>query len=367
MRVLEWVFPYAPIRGGRAVLVERLATRLSENSHDVLLIGSDEGLIDPKRSNSFQFEQILFPFPDEKKLTLDKNFLPRRKAFIQEILAFNPEIIHFHNTNHASTVYLFDALDKVESAKKVICSLHDLESVEALNAYSTQILDKIDFFICPSEFIQRELLKLQIISKSKIQLILLGVPLNTTPSEPTHTILGNCVASSYLAPHKGVAILIAAWVKISQQFPSAKLTILGDGPEKHFLEEFTSLLRISNSVTFRGWVTYEEVVEIMSNSSVCFVPSIVPEAFGMTAAEAQMSGVPVVASSLGGLLEIIDDDVTGYLVAPGDISVIVKAAELILGNPFKYKQMSTSARVRAQTFFDIEKAVSQYIQLFESE
>jgi glycosyltransferase involved in cell wall biosynthesis len=121
-----------------------------------------------------------------------------------------------------------------------------------------------------------------------------------------------------LVEQKGVDHLLRAFVHVQKRFPELRLLIVGDGPCKTTYENLATSMLISEKVTFDGWKrSGAELSEIYRGASVVIVPSIY-EPFGMTALEAMACGRPVVASKTGGLKEIIQHGVTGYLAEPGD-------------------------------------------------
>jgi glycosyltransferase involved in cell wall biosynthesis len=120
-----------------------------------------------------------------------------------------------------------------------------------------------------------------------------------------------------LSPEKGVNGLLEAW-----QHVTAKLLIVGDGPE-------AARLRASapRSVEFRGAVAADEARELLRHARAVLVPSTCPESAGRVVLEAYAAGVPVVASRMGGLPEVVDEGVTGMLVGATQTEAWARAVE----------------------------------------
>ena len=117
-----------------------------------------------------------------------------------------------------------------------------------------------------------------------------------------------------LAEKKGVRYLIEA-----MQWVNARLVIVGDGPLKEELQEQVILTKLEHKVLFAGAKSHEELPEIYASADTCVVPSIVAkdkdkEGFGLVILEAMASGVPVVASKSGGIVEILQHEENGLLV-----------------------------------------------------
>jgi glycosyltransferase involved in cell wall biosynthesis len=108
----------------------------------------------------------------------------------------------------------------------------------------------------------------------------------------------------------------------------------------------------------------EPVEEILSIADVFLMPSG-SETFGLAALEAMSCGVPVVASDIGGLPELVVDEETGYLCPLGDVDAFVERAARLLGSEEHQADMAAAARRRAVEVFDIEKVVPRYEDYYE--
>jgi glycosyltransferase involved in cell wall biosynthesis len=120
-----------------------------------------------------------------------------------------------------------------------------------------------------------------------------------------------------LSPEKGVSILLEAFSKI----PSEKLIIIGDGPEKEFLQ--TTYGHFDNLV-FLGKKEKPEVMQMMKQSRALFFPSIWFEGLPLTIVEAFATGTPVIGSDLGAMREMIQPGVNGFLFQPGDVGSLME-------------------------------------------
>ena len=124
-----------------------------------------------------------------------------------------------------------------------------------------------------------------------------------------------------LSREKGVDVLLDAW----HQLPDLPLTIVGDGPERTRLEAAAP-----PNVTFTGALTRAEVEARMLSSAVLVVPSIWYETFGLVVAEAMAAGLPVAASRIGALPELIEPGRTGALFETGNRDDLVRAVRASL-------------------------------------
>ncbi len=173
---------------------------------------------------------------------------------------------------------------------------------------------------------------------------------------PTVVCVGN------LRPEKGHDILLKAFTKVVRRFPNAHLLLVGDGPSRAHVERWISELDLRKNVEMAGAV--EEVWPFLARGDVAALPSF-NETSGIAAMEAMGAGLPVVASNVGGLPELVEHGHTGHLVAPRDPEELADALLDLLTDPEKARRWGERGRelaVGRQT----SKMVDAYYDLFES-
>jgi len=160
---------------------------------------------------------------------------------------------------------------------------------------------------------------------------------------------------------KGVDVAIRAMLHLPQ---SAILLVVGDGQMKTELIELTKDLKLDGRVRFLG---PQRNVEPFMQAADCFVcPSVWEEAVGLVNIEALASGLPVVASRIGGIPEFIDDHVTGLLFKHGDDRELADRVNYLIENPDVLKTMSQKARIHAAEKFSIEMRVPDYLEFYSN-
>src|SRR5207237_2666762 len=120
-----------------------------------------------------------------------------------------------------------------------------------------------------------------------------------------------------LVAQKGLDFLLQAFAVVLHRCPESRLVIVGDGDLELYFKRIAHYLGISHRVHFVNWQIGPDLVKLFQRSQVVVMPSYY-EPFGIVALEAMSCGRPVIASRVGGLIEIIEDGVQGYLVPPGD-------------------------------------------------
>lgn len=145
-----------------------------------------------------------------------------------------------------------------------------------------------------------------------------------------------------------------------------ELVIVGSGSLRKDLEDLSKKLEIDDKINFVGRVNNEDVPKYLNSFDVFCVPSILDsESFGVAAVEASACGLPVIASRVGGLQEVIDDGVTGYLVEKKNYEEISdKILDLIL-NPELAKKMGIKGREKVENLYNWSENVSEVIRLYE--
>ncbi len=159
---------------------------------------------------------------------------------------------------------------------------------------------------------------------------------------------------------KRIADVIYTYNKIRKEIPS-KLLLVGDGPERPMAEELCRELGIFDDTRFLG--KQQDMEEIYAIADLFLLPSEY-ESFGLAALEAMAAGTPVIATLAGGIPEIIEPGINGYLSDIGDVESMSKNAIKILSNPIVQEKFSKQARIQAEKF-DIENIVPLYEDLYE--
>lgn len=152
-----------------------------------------------------------------------------------------------------------------------------------------------------------------------------------------------------LRPVKGVRYLIEAMSGVNQDHPKAKLMLVGDGEEREELESLVEEFGLNERVKFIGRVQNEEIPQYMVASDVLVLPSL-SEGFPVTILEAMASGLPIVATKVGGLPEIIKDGENGILVESKSPDEIAEKVLLILGDDGLREKISGNNRGEAKRY-----------------
>jgi glycosyltransferase involved in cell wall biosynthesis len=143
----------------------------------------------------------------------------------------------------------------------------------------------------------------------------------------------------------GVEYLIRAFAIVVERFTEhdVRLVIAGDGPLRSSLEALAKQLRLSDRVDFLGQLPQEMVPTVLRTFDI-FAALSLRESFGVAVLEASACGIPVVASNVDGLPEVVEDGVTGFLVPPTDPSAAATALLGLLADRTRREQMAAAGR-----------------------
>lgn len=225
--------------------------------------------------------------------------------------------------------------------------------------------------ICPSNVIARHMLDDFSVPHERIRLIPRSVDLEKfkfLSPDKKRTEEFNVGIIGRLTPIKGHLHFIKAMAKVARAVPRLKLWIVGDAPvsREAYKDEIQVLVRrlgLEHCTQFLG--TQRDIPAVLANLDLLVLPTTTQEAFGRVIIEAQAAGVPVIATKVGGIVDVIENEKTGLLVPPADPLSIAEAAIRI----FKDKQFATNLALRAlekvKLKYNVELMVKNTLDVYQ--
>ncbi|NLV40480.1 MAG: N-acetyl-alpha-D-glucosaminyl L-malate synthase BshA [Candidatus Hydrogenedentes bacterium] len=165
---------------------------------------------------------------------------------------------------------------------------------------------------------------------------------------------------SNFRPVKRVTDVVRAFARMLEEV-DARLLLVGDGPERLSAVGVAKQLGVLDKITSLGNV--ENIEDLLPAADLVFQPSE-HESFGLVPLEAMACGVPVLATASGGVTEVVEHGVTGYLCGVGDIDAMVRHGVAILSDPALRAALGARARERVLTRFPVDRIVGQYEALY---
>lgn len=173
-------------------------------------------------------------------------------------------------------------------------------------------------------------------------------------------------AVRWLTPKYGFDYLIRAFARLASKHDNLHLTIIGRGPMRGELESLVDKLNLGDKITFTGEVSQSQVVEYFRKFDIVAMPSTSEgETFGVAAVEAMATGLPVVASRIGGLPDVVQDGETGRLVTPANVDELAAGLEFYVVNEELRREHGANGRKRVEALFNWAENAALMKELYE--
>jgi glycosyltransferase involved in cell wall biosynthesis len=168
-----------------------------------------------------------------------------------------------------------------------------------------------------------------------------------------------------VVPVKGQALLVEAVAELARRGVDVRLTVVGDGPQIDELRARARRLGVAERIAFAGAVGQDRIRDYYERADVFALPSFA-EGLPVVLVEAMATGLPVVASRITGIPEVVEEGVSGLLVVPGRADDLTRALELIAAEaPERRAAMGRAGRERVAAEFDIERTAVELRELFQ--
>ncbi len=356
--------------GGSGVVAAEIATSLAGRGHAVHVFSDDlPGRLDPTRPNLTFHPVVPRAYPP-----LTHTLYPLAlTSKIVEVSRREPlDLIHVHYAlPHATSAYLARALLAAETpgpAPKLVTTLHGTDIT--LVGSDASFLPLTRFSIMASDAVTTPSAWLAAATHEKLDVprdFAIDVVPNFvdtdrfSPGEPTtQAPAPTLVHVSNFRPLKRVDDVVRIFARVRAARP-ARLRLVGDGPERPRVEAQLAALGLMDDVELLG--ERIELPRVLRDAALFLLPSET-ESFGLAALEGMACGLPVVASAVGGLPEVVVDGETGFLRPVGDVEAMATCARRLLDDEPLRRRMAAASRLRAETQFRVEPAVDRYLAVY---
>ncbi len=360
-----------PTFGGSGVLATELGKALADKGHSVHFITYQQ----PVRLNVFSanifYHEVrvptypLFDYPPYE--------VALASTMVDVILNHDLDLLHVHYAiPHASAAYMAKKIVEEKGRKiPVITTLHgtDITLVGKDKTYAPVVtfsINESDSITAVSDNLKEETFKSFKITK-EIEVIHNFVDVKRFSKKPIDAFRKVIapdgekiiVHASNFRKVKRVQDVVKIFAEVRKHL-SAKLLMVGDGPERPFIENLARELGVFDDVRFLG--KQDQMEEILVVSDLFLLPSDY-ESFGLAALEAMAAGMPVISSNAGGLPEINIHGVTGFMANVGDVVEMSRYAVELLSDDVKLEQFKKNAFENAEKF-DIQNIIPIYEKLY---
>jgi N-acetyl-alpha-D-glucosaminyl L-malate synthase BshA len=361
-----------PTFGGSGVVATELGIALADKGYEVHFITYKQPVKLELLSHHIHFHEVVVPqYPLFQYQPYE---LALSSKLVNVVREHKLDLLHVHYAiPHAYAGYMAKKmLEEVGIKIPMVTTLHgtDITLVGNHPFYKPAVtfsINKSDAVTSVSESLKNDTLRLFNVQKN------IDVVPNFIDMEKHNNTYTDCQRGmmaeeseriithvSNLRPVKRIMDVIAVFYKIQQSIPS-KLIMVGEGPEKEGAEALCVKLGIADKVLFLG--NSDEVNKILCFTDLFLLPSE-KESFGLSALEAMASGVPVVSTNTGGLPEVNEHGISGYLNEIGDVEGMAAHALAILKDENTLNLFKKRARESA-TKFQTENIVPLYEAVYE--
>jgi len=179
------------------------------------------------------------------------------------------------------------------------------------------------------------------------------------PRTTSEIILGT---AGRLVELKGIEYLLIAATALRREFPTLRVEIAGSGPQRSKLEHTVAQLGLGGHVEFLGWV--HDLSSVLPRWDIFVMPSL-EEGFPIAALDAMAAGLPVVATPVGGVPELIEDGKTGWLVPSRDTEALASRLRFLLCNPELRMSVGAAAHAHVRDHFNAALMTENFARLYD--
>lgn len=346
--------------GGAQRYVFDMAVGAKNAGHEVtVLCGGNGPLVEKLQKENIR----VISLPD---LGRDVSIIKDFKSFlfvIQTLKKENPDVFH---TNSSKMGALGNFAGRITGIKKIIFTGHGWAFNENRNWLEKLIINEGVWYtillshktICVSEKTKEDVSWMPFI-KNKLHIIYNGLNKFDLVERTDETFTVGTIAE--LHKIKGLDILLTAWSKFIKNY-NAKLIIIGGGEERENLQNMANNLGISDSVIFKGFV--DNARSLLSTFDIFVLPSR-SEAMPYAPLEAGLAGLPVIATSVGGIPEIIENNVSGILVEKENPEALLSALIKLFENQDLGKKLGENLKTKVETEFSLDKMLRDTLELYQ--
>jgi N-acetyl-alpha-D-glucosaminyl L-malate synthase BshA len=362
-----------PTYGGSGAIATELGIELARRGHEIHFISYAQ----PFRLPHFM-ERVYFHEVDDARYPLfEYSPYPLTLAVMMHEVAIREELdlLHVHYAiPHATSAWIAKEMLGDGHGLKIITTLHgtDITLVGQDRSYwpiTRFSIAKSDGITAVSDYLKQETVNHFQVPPDDIEVIpnFVDAELYDRDRYPCrkHALLATgeklVMHVSNFRKVKRVGDVVRTFAGIQAEVPS-RLVLVGDGPERPDAQAEAERLGVADRVVFLG--KQDSVAELMACADLLLLPSQ-SESFGLVALEAMAAGVPVVASAVGGLPEVVEEGVNGFLRPVGDTEAMAEAAIGLLRDPHRWASFSRAATTLARERFGADVIVPHYERYYE--
>jgi glycogen(starch) synthase len=349
--------------GGAEVFSAKLIPALQKRGYELIVVTRQDSPDLPRRDH---FKGIpIYRFPILANLT-DRaavaGLMLVRRELAQLKRTFSPDLIHIQGFTPANVLSHFTTASACPTPF-VLTLINELSADGSSQEPLRQMLRSADWITAKAVAVLTQARQLvpEIIPFSSVIHNGLEEPHRVPESLPMQNPVLLCLGR--LVRQKGFDIALKAFATITRRFPNIRMIIAGDGPDRTPLERQAAELGLRQFIDFIGWVGPDQVPGLINTATLVLMPSRW-EGLPSVALQASMMARPVVATTVGGLPEVVIHRQTGVTVRPEDQAALAEAIVFLLEHPEEAVRMGQMGRRRVQDVFNWQHCVDAYDMLY---
>jgi len=360
-----------PTFGGSGVVATELGLYLVKKGHEIHFITYKQPVRIQNLTPNLYFHEVHVPTYDLFKYQPYE--LALSSKIVEVVNRYNIDVLHVHYAiPHAYAAYMGKKMLEDQGVKiPMITTLHgtDITLVGSHPFYKKAVqfsINHSEYVTAVSQSLKDDTERLfEITSEIKVIPNFIDyqkIKFRNVPCEKGHIAPDDELIITHISnfrPLKRIIDILKIFEIIKDDL-KVKLLMVGDGPEKERAIRYCKAHRIDEDVLFLG--KSNEIDDILCYSDLFLLPSE-KESFGLAALEAMAHGVPVVCSDVGGLPEVIENGISGFLCPVGDIDAMAEKVNHLLSDKERLKLFKRQA-YQSSKKFDIEKIISIYESLY---
>lgn len=325
---------------------------------------------------------FLLSFQDPRKLLQALNIFKYRKQALSLWLLYTAmpsfnrsyDIIHCQFGHECFRGMAFRTINELKAKLITIFRGYDISSfVEKKGIHIYDELFKTgDFFLANCEFFRQKVINLGC-DPQKIVVHFSGLACDRFIYKPRHLPADGRIrlaTTGRLVEKKGIEYAIQAVAKQAKITPNIEYNIIGDGELKAKFAQLIQELGVDKIVKLVGWKNEGEIIEILDQTQIFLAPSVTAtdgnqDAPINTLKEAMAMGLPVISTYHGGIPELVEDGISGFLVPERDAEALAEKLGYLIEHPEKWKTMGKAGRDRVETNFDLDKLNDKLAKIYQ--
>jgi N-acetyl-alpha-D-glucosaminyl L-malate synthase BshA len=366
---------YASV-GGSGIVATELAKALAERGHDVHVLSADLPFRFSRNERGLTFHRV--DTPSYPLFREPQYLLSLTTRIVQVARQVTLDVVHAHYAvPHATAAYLAKQIllgTRAPRVPQIITTLHgtDITLVGSDRSYAETVafsIERSDGVTAVSESLRADTFKSLTVHRD-IEVIPNFLDCDLHKRVPDPAVRARYCPEGYqklvihvsnFRPVKRVHAVVEVFARIRERVP-ARLLLVGDGPDTPKALETAQALGVAGDVEWLG--EQEQVLPLLSVADL-FLLTSAQESFGLAALEAMACLVPVVVTRVGGLPEVVDHGVTGFLHPLDDVEAMAASGVALLTDPALHGRITAAARRTVCDRFCADKIVPRYEAFYE--